>query len=227
MNKEDLRNKAFEEAEKIYNINQKQIQKKINKKINERKKEQSIFVLLIISILCIIVLEYTKKPVVKNQYLDGADITNLVNKKEEAVVDRVVDGDTIEVIFKTGILVDGNKYKVRLIGVDTPESKARDKSKNTKEGEIAYLYTKEQLEKKEITLEFDVGVVDRYNRLLAYVWKDGKMYNEHLLNIGYAKIMTIQPNVKYIEKFKRAEKNARENNIGFFKEEKKWKEDLK
>lgn len=223
MYKEELKEKTYKEVEKIYEANQKELKSRINKEIKGLQKEQSIFMLLVITILCIIVIEYVKKPVPKIE----PNITGLVNKKEEALVDRVVDGDTIEVIFKTGNLANGKKYKVRFIGVDTPESKALDKSKNTKEGEIAYRYTKEKLEKKEVTLEFDVGVMDRYNRLLAYIWKDGEMYNEHLLNIGYARLMTIQPNIKYVEKFKKAEKNARENNIGFFKGGKTWKEDLK
>ena len=94
-------------------------------------------------------------------------------------VARVVDGDTVEV----APAVDG-LTEVRLIGVDTPETKDP-RTGVQPYGEQAYRFTASILEGKEVSLEFDVEKVDRYGRLLAYVWlPDGRMFNEVLLKEG-------------------------------------------
>lgn len=110
-------------------------------------------------------------------------------------VTRVIDGDTIEVDY------NGTLEKVRLIGVDTPESVHPDSSKNTEEGILASDYTKAKLEGKQVELEFDVQQRDQYGRLLAYVWVDGLMYNKTLLEDGVANLATYPPNVKYVDEF--------------------------
>lgn len=110
-------------------------------------------------------------------------------------VTRVIDGDTIEVDY------NGTLEKVRLIGVDTPESVHPDSSKNTEEGILASDYTKERLEGKQVELEFDIQQRDQYGRLLAYVWVDGVMYNKTLLEDGVANLATYPPNVKYVDEF--------------------------
>ena len=110
-------------------------------------------------------------------------------------VTRVIDGDTIEVDY------NGTIEKVRLIGVDTPESVHPDSSKNTEEGILASDYTKARLEGKRVELEFDVQQRDQYGRLLAYVWVDGVMYNKTLLEEGVANLATYPPNVKYVDEF--------------------------
>ncbi len=125
---------------------------------------------------------------------------------------RVVDGDTLEVDF------NGTKEKVRLIGVDTPESVHPNAEKNSEEGKLTSKYTKSKLEGKEVALEFDVQERDRYGRLLAYVWFDGEMYNKHLLSIGYAKVATYPPNVKYVDDFTALQKTAREKKAGLWAE---------
>lgn len=113
--------------------------------------------------------------------------------------DRVVDGDTIVVIL------NGKKEKVRMIGIDTPESVHPDKSRNTPMGKIASKYTRDNLEGKYVRLETDVQERDKYGRILAYVYLDDKMFNKTLLEEGLAKTMTIPPNVKYVDDFKRIE----------------------
>lgn len=133
----------------------------------------------------------------------------------EAYVERVVDGDTLKVV------IDGKIERVRLIGVDTPETK-HPKKPVQYYGKEAYNFTKSQLEGKIVYLEFDVGQRDRYKRLLAYVWLDEnetdprKMFNSILLLDGYAQIMTIQPNVRYVDYFKKYQAEARENNRGLW-----------
>jgi micrococcal nuclease len=68
-----------------------------------------------------------------------------------------------------------------------------------------------------VALEFDVERVDPYGRLLAYVWiPDYSMFNEVLLKEGYAQMATFPPNVKYVERFQEAQREAREANRGLW-----------
>ena len=72
---------------------------------------------------------------------------------------------------------------------------------------------------KIVYLEFDVQKTDRYGRLLAYVWLDQtktKMMNEILVRKGYATVYTFPPNVKYQERFLKAQREAREEAEGGF-----------
>lgn len=133
------------------------------------------------------------------------------DKFVEAKVVRVIDGDTIV------CQVDDIQQPVRLIGIDTPESVHPDPSKNTEAGYAASYITKQLLTDKTIWLETDIQVNDKYGRLLAYVWLEkpdkisneaisGKMYNYILLKNGYAALMTIPPNTKYVDQFRSAAK---------------------
>lgn len=133
--------------------------------------------------------------------------------KETAVVKRVVDGDTLE------IDINGTTAKVRLIGIDTPESVHPDANRNSSEGKTASEYTKDQLTGKTIGLEYDIGKTDKYGRILAYAYlESGLMYNAQLAAEGYAQQMTIQPNVKWAELFKDLIADARSNNRGLWAE---------
>ena len=70
-----------------------------------------------------------------------------------------------------------------------------------------------------ITIEFDVQERDRYGRLLGYVYlSNGKMLNEEIIKAGYAKVMTIPPDVKYKDRFLNAFKYAREAKRGLWNE---------
>lgn len=139
--------------------------------------------------------------------LNNTDINNL-NKYE---VISVTDGDTFKINY------NGEEKKIRLIGVDTPESVSPNKEKNNNYGKEASNYTKGRLEGKYIFLEFDVQQTDKYGRFLAYVYlEDGTMYNKELLEKGYAQVATYPPNVKYVEVFEEIQKKARENKIGFW-----------
>ena len=144
----------------------------------------------------------------------------LSNQKEGYKVIRVVDGDTIIVEF------GDVEERVRLIGIDTPESVHADEAKNTIEGKIASDFTKSKLEGKNVNLEFDIEERDQYGRLLAYVWLDGKMFNRVLLEEGYAQIATFPPNVKYVYDFKLLERKAKENQRGFWSGQGENKETL-
>jgi micrococcal nuclease len=110
-----------------------------------------------------------------------------------ASVTRVVDGDTVEISPAIDSIED-----LRLKGVDTPESKDPDCGAQPHADE-ASAFTEAQLESEEVEIEFDIEKKDRYGRLLAYVYpKDGELFNETLLEEGYAQVATIPPNVKYV-----------------------------
>ena len=83
---------------------------------------------------------------------------------------RVVDGDTI-IVQK-----NGKQIRVRMIGINTPESVAPSGYKaNTEEGRIASTYTKKLFSKKKyVWLEYDKDKYDKYGRTLAYVWMTKK-----------------------------------------------------
>lgn len=128
-------------------------------------------------------------------------------------VERVVDGDTFV------MQVDGVSYKVRMIGVDTPESVARGSraEDNCEEGKIASDYLKDLIEGKRVYIEYDVAPEDRYGRILAYAYlEDGRQIEEILLSKGYARVMTISPNVAYASIYSSIQENARNRNAGFW-----------
>lgn len=135
-----------------------------------------------------------------------------------ATVTYVVDGDTVHVT-----LIDGKKEKVRFIGINTPES--------TREiepyGKKAAAYTQSRLDGRKVWLELDVQKRDRYGRLLAYIWLEkpandsekevqAKMFNAELLLNGYAQLMTVPPNIKYVDYFKEYQREAREAGRGLW-----------
>lgn len=141
-------------------------------------------------------------------------------KKTKYRVIRVIDGDTFVVKYK------GKEKKVRLIGVDTPESVHKNKKKNTVWGKKAAKYTKSKLTKKNVYLEFDKSKEDMYGRLLAYVYiKSGKntyvMYNKTLVSKGYARAAYYAPNGKYRNSFEKLQRKAKKNKKGFWKVGKK------
>lgn len=122
---------------------------------------------------------------------------------------RVVDGDTIIIDYK------GKEEKVRFIGVDTPETKHPQKGVEFY-GQEAYQFTKSLLEGEKITLKCDVQERDKYGRILAYVYKGDIFVNELLVKEGYARVLTVPPNVKYAEHFLDLERKAREEGRGLW-----------
>ncbi len=127
-----------------------------------------------------------------------------------ARVTRVVDGDTIEI----SPAVDGIE-EVRFIGVDTPETKDP-RCAVQPYGPEASRFATVELQGQEVGLEFDVERTDRYDRLLAYVYKDSEMFNETLLEEGYAQVATFPPNVRYVDRFLAAQNGARAAALGLW-----------
>jgi len=126
--------------------------------------------------------------------------------KEDILVIRVVDGDTIE--------IEGGK-KIRYIGIDTPE--VADPRKPVQcFGRDASAKNKELVEGKRVRLEKDVSETDKYGRLLRYVYVGNTFVNETLVKEGYAFSSPYPPDVKYQELFNQAEKEARAANSGLW-----------
>ncbi len=156
------------------------------------------------------------------------------------VVARVVDGDT---------LVLSNGQKVRLTGIDTPESSNNAKTRRdsqrsgqdiqtiTSQGKEAAGFVRQMIQGKQVRLEFDVQKHDRYGRELVYVYDvetlkfhpeyktqqgvwatpDNEIFlNGSIVRSGYAMPMTVPPNVKYADLFKKLYQEAKTNKRGLW-----------
>ncbi len=134
-----------------------------------------------------------------------------LNAQDYHLCSRVVDGDTIIVN------IDGKKERIRLIGVDTPETKHPSKPVQYF-GKEATAFTKSMIESKKVMLGYDYQLRDKYDRLLAYVYlEDGTFLNAEIIKQGYGFAYT-KFNFKYLEEFRQYEKDARENKRGLWKE---------
>ena len=130
-----------------------------------------------------------------------------------AKVERVVDGDTFVAS------VNGRRERVRVIGVDTPESVDPNRP-DEPFGEEASNFAKHYLDGATVRLAGDVEPRDRYGRMLAYVWlEDGTFWNGLLAAEGYAQQLTIPPNVTYADLFRRLVGEARRENRGLWAQE--------
>lgn len=132
-----------------------------------------------------------------------------ISGRSGATVTRVVDGDTV--IARVG----GKELRVRLIGIDTPETVAPDQPVECF-GPAASAFTHRRLEGRDVELEFDVERLDRYGRTLAYVWLGGELFNETLVREGYAVVTTFPPDVRYVDRFVAAQRAAREQHLGLW-----------
>lgn len=131
----------------------------------------------------------------------------LGESSEIGIVDRVIDGDTIE--LSTG-------EKVRYIGIDTPEISGGIECY----GEDARDYNEELVLGEEVRLEKDVSETDRYGRLLRYVYvelEDGEyLVNDALVRGGYAYASSYPPDVAMQDIFNESQAYAEENELGLW-----------
>ena len=119
---------------------------------------------------------------------------------------RVIDGDTI---------VLSNGEKVRLIGVDTPETK-HPKKPVEYYGKEATAFTKKMVGGRVVKLKYDVQRRNKYGRLLAYVYlMNGTFLNAEIIKQGYGHAYTRFP-FKHMEQFKQYEKEAQEAKRGLW-----------
>jgi micrococcal nuclease len=128
------------------------------------------------------------------------------------LVTKVVDGDTFWID-------DGSEkgLKIRLIGVDAPESHKTGSKEKSYYGKEAAEYLTRLIGGKKVRLEYDVNRLDQYGRTLAYVHLgNGTFVNADLLKNGYAMIMTVSPNIKYAKKFLKLSQKARKMKEGLW-----------
>ena len=125
---------------------------------------------------------------------------------ELAIVKRVIDGDTI-------VLSDDRR--VRYIGINAPEM-ASSKAPIRCFAQEATNKNRELVEGKKISMQKDISEVDKYKRLLRYVWINGIFVNEYLVREGYAQQDTYPPDIKYVKLFKKAAEEARTSNKGLW-----------
>lgn len=129
-----------------------------------------------------------------------------------ADVDRVIDGDTLVIRYQDKL------YTVRLIGVDTPETVNPNKPVQYY-GKEASDYLKSLLTGKQVSLEFDGNRLDKYGRLLAYVYLGDTMVNREILRLGYGYAYTWFPFSRKDE-FVALEASARQAKVGLWADSK-------
>jgi micrococcal nuclease len=128
-----------------------------------------------------------------------------------AQVLRVVDGDTIQVR-----LDGGGVERVRYIGIDTPESVKPDTPVQCYAKKASH-YNASLVDGRAVTLRLDAEQRDRYGRLLAYVYTARAFVNRVLVARGYARTLTIPPNVAHADEFARLARRARQDDVGLWR----------
>ncbi len=112
---------------------------------------------------------------------DPTDFSYRINK-----ITKIVDGDTIDVLLDMGFDI---KYKsrVRLFGIDTPESRTRNKEEKVR-GLLSKVYLKEALKKaKKLTIKTHKGSeTGKFGRILGEIFADGVNLNLKMCTEGYA-----------------------------------------
>lgn len=145
--------------------------------------------------------------------IDGQSSAELETLSEnEVVISRVIDGDTVLVINNKGV-----EERVRLLLIDTPESVHPDKPAELY-GLEASEYAKKYLKQgRKVVLERGNPEKDKYGRTLGYIFVDDVNFNQHMIEKGYARVAYVhEPNTRYLDEFKKAEKEAREQRLNIW-----------
>lgn len=139
------------------------------------------------------------------------DTSGTIEKIPVELID-IKDGDTIEILYN-----GGKTAIVRYLLIDTPET-SHPKLGKQPFGEEAKARNKELLSSGKLTIEFDVGEqIDKYGRILAYVYVDCKSVQEQLLREGLARVAYVYPpNTRYLSDFKKAQEEAKKKGIGIW-----------
>lgn len=128
----------------------------------------------------------------------------------EATIIRVIDGDTVVAT------VSGKETTVRLLNIDTPETKAPDRPVQCL-GNEATTFTESMLRPGDkVTLEYDVTRLDQYGRTLAGVYKDKSLVNADIAAAGLGVAVLFEPNDRFYAEVLAAQEEAEGNNAGLF-----------
>lgn len=142
--------------------------------------------------------------------------------KEGVTFSKCIDGDTVEVFLHN------EKVKVRLLAVDTPESKHPDKGEEPF-GKEASIYTCQMVkEAKVLQIEYDLNSdrKDKYNRSLAWLWIDGTLLQESLIQEGLASVAYLYGDYKYVNLLQEKESIAKQKQLGIWSNYIETKPDL-
>ena len=131
----------------------------------------------------------------------GQRTTSNEQPAKRAYVSRVIDGDTVEVT------IDGHIDEVRYIGIDTPET-VKPGTPIQCFGPQSSALNHRLVEGRTVRLAFDRERRDVYGRLLAYVYVGREFVNAKLVQLGYARTLTIPPNVAHAGLFHRLARAA-------------------
>ncbi|MGM0867396.1 MAG: thermonuclease family protein [Bacillota bacterium] len=155
---------------------------------------------------------------------ESADVSDEISKEEEkptktsgtteqipVVLVKTVDGDTIKVKY------NGKEENIRYLLIDTPETSHPSLGKQPL-GPEAKERNKQLVNSGELTIEFDVGErYDKYSRLLAYVFVDGKMVQETLVKEGLARVAYVYPpNTRHLDLLENAQDQAKSQKAGIW-----------
>lgn len=191
---------------------------------------KKLFAVFILVLILAIGYYHLSPPTENEKWIQNktSSLTNLLESKKTSLIEifsidqktdsnlylvtKVIDGDTIEVE------INGEKKRVRYIGIDTPETVHPSKPVECF-GKEASDRNKELVTGKMVRLEKDVSETDKYGRLLRYVYVDNDFINLRLVAEGYANVVTYPPDVKYSEQFLMAEREARKSDLGLWNKE--------
>ena len=135
-------------------------------------------------------------------------------EKEEVLFDSCVDGDTAKFI------IDDEVKSVRFLAIDTPETVHPTKGEQPY-GKEASDFTCNSLKKaKKIVLEYEEGnKIDKYDRILAWVWIDDVLLQDELIKLGYAEVAYLYDDYKYTSLLKDHQAIAEANLLGIWNNE--------
>ncbi len=136
-------------------------------------------------------------------YADSVEITNI----------ECIDGDTLKAD------IDGETKTIRLLAIDTPETKYATKEEDEPYSVEAMEWTCKRLnEASQILLEYDPksDETDKYGRVLGWLFVDGSLLQSELIQKGYAKVEYVYDEYKYVSTLKEEESAAKENKLGIW-----------
>lgn len=130
-----------------------------------------------------------------------------VGKTYDATLEKCIDGDTAT------FSINGSSYKTRFLYIDTPEST----NQQEPYGKEASDYSCSLLQNGQITIETDgPSLFDKYDRLLAWVFVDGKLHQEEITRVGLVEDFYDYGTYKYETRIEAAMLEAKANGLGLY-----------
>lgn len=167
--------------------------------LKNRYRKRPIFLLVLLLFAACDLLPPPASSSDDTQTLDAPQLPDAPS--ETAVVIEVIDGDTINV------LLDGRSYRVRYIGIDTPE---RDEAcfADATAANASYV------EGQTVRLVQDSSNTDRFDRLLRYVYIDEVLVNAELVAGGWAESKRYPPDDELYDYLEELEADAAQQQLG-------------